>query len=153
MAKANINKLTEALRHLLLTKNLHTQAELEEALQHLGFAANQSKISRALRKLGAIKIKTIHGTMAYQLPKEPSPPSPTDLSDLVTGIEHNEILIVLHTIPGSAALIARLLDHQREQLNIMGTVAGDDTIIIIPKSVKQTEKTVSTIKLFLGLNE
>ena len=53
---------------------------------------------------------------------------------LLIDIEANESMIVLHTSPGSASLVARHLDSMRSSLDILGTIAGDDTIFIAPTS-------------------
>lgn len=145
--KAN---LLNTLRDLLSHEAVNTQEDIKLALARHGIEANQSKISRALYKIGAVKTKNAQGDVIYQLPKEPAPPTSTALANLVIDIVYNEIMIILHTSPGSASLIARALDHQQEQLNILGTVAGDDTIIVIPQSIKQIKKTLAAIKTLIA---
>lgn len=148
MAKQTTD-LVSILRDLLMAKAVRTQSDIQAALEKLGIEINQSKISRSLHKLGAVKTKNAQGQVVYQLPKEPTPPQAANLTNLITNIVHNEILIIVHTSPGSASLIARLLDHNQEKLNILGTVAGDDTIIVIPESSKKTLQTLQAIKEFL----
>ena len=147
------HKLTviDALKSILLSGSAGTQDEIRQALEQEGYQLNQSKISRLLRKLGAIKITNEQNEIVYSLPREPAPPSAKNiLSHLVISIEKNETLIVIRTNPGSASLIGRLLDHHNEELDILGTVAGDDTIFIAPKSVKRIANVLSTVKLFLA---
>ena len=146
-------KLTiiEAFKSILLSSTASTQDEIKQALEQQGFQLNQSKISRLLRKLGAIKITNEQNQIVYSLPREPAPPSAKKiLSHLIISIKKSETLIVIHTNPGSASLIGRLLDHHCEELEILGTVAGDDTIFIAPTSTKKLSNILSAIKLFLA---
>lgn len=147
---ASVNIL-DALKSLLLVETVSTQDEIKQALEELGYNINQSKISRLLRKLGAVKVTNEHKQIVYSLPHEPPPPtSKSILSQLIISIRYNEMLIVIDTNPGSASLIGRLLDHHREELNVLGTVAGDDTVFIAPASVKSIAKTLKLIKTFLS---
>ncbi len=142
--------LIESFRELLSKGSARTQEDLKVSLQQQGFEVNQSKISRLLRKLGAIKTVGSEGQIVYQIPSEPEPPiTGSPIENLVLDIIHNEIMIVIRTSPGSASLIARVLDHNTDKLNTLGTVAGDDTIFIVPKSVKTLEKTFKAIKSLL----
>ena len=143
--------LIDALKTLLQTGEVGTQEEIKYALEQQGHDINQSKISRLLRKLGAIKITNERKQIIYSLPLEPAPPSSKNvLSQLILNITMNETLIVIYTNPGSASLIARLLDHHRQDLKILGTVAGDDTLFIAPESVKLIKQTAAAIKIFLA---
>lgn len=140
----------ELLREILAKKGAGTQEDLRTELERQGFEVNQSTISRNLRKLGAIKIFNPSGVAHYKLPDEEVPPAvESSLSDLVTDIVHNETLIVIHTKPGSASLIARNLDHF-EVGNILGTIAGDDTIFVAIPSGKSLKKIVAELKSFFG---
>lgn len=144
--------LEEALKAILLSDSVGTQEAIIEALEELGYEVNQSRISRLLRKLGAIKTANEHKQIIYTLPAEPAPlASKNILSQLIISIKTNESLIVINTNPGSASLIGRLLDYHREELNILGTVAGDDTVFIAPHSVKQIAKTLEIVRDFLEL--
>jgi transcriptional regulator of arginine metabolism len=143
--------IEEALKAVLMSDSVGTQDEIKHALEELGYEVNQSKISRLLRKLGAVKISNEHREIIYRLPLEPAPPASKNiLSQLIISIKTNETLIIIHTNPGSASLIGRLLDHNREDLSILGTVAGDDTVFIAPKSVKKIAKTLRVIQDFLA---
>lgn len=143
--------IEEALRAILLSDSVGTQDEIKQALEELGYEVNQSRISRLLRKLGAAKGSNEHNQIIYTLPLEPAPTaSKMVLSQLIISIKTNETLIVIHTNPGSASLIGRLLDHHREDLNILGTVAGDDTVFIAPQSVKQIGRTLRVIQELLA---
>jgi len=144
-------RLEDALKSMLLSDTIGTQEELAQALEQQGYDVNQSKISRLLRKLGAVKITNDKKQIVYSLPREPAPPTSKNiLSQLITNITTNETLIVIHTNPGSASMVGRLLDHNREGLKILGTVAGDDTLFIAPESVREINQTLQAIESFLN---
>lgn len=142
----------EALRKLILEKDASTQEELCEALRKKNFDVTQSTVSRDLRRIGAVKVNNAQGEIVYHLPAELlnlqllQPRLSHDLTGLVTGIQSNEFMIVLHTTPGSASLVARHLDNMREQLGTLGTIAGDDTIFIAPSSSKKIPALMKRIK-------
>jgi len=129
------------LQDILRTDIASTQEAICQALENKGHPINQSKISRLLRKIGAVKTKNASGRIVYRLPKEPAPPtSNSQLTTLVIDITYNETCLIVHAAPGSASLIARLIDHHRETLDILGTIAGDDTILVIPQFCKKIAK-------------
>lgn len=125
------------IREILEGERIGSQDELADALRRRGHDVNQSTISRSLRKLGAIKTLDESGQTVYQLPREAPLPAPVQasLADLVLDISSNGSMIVIHTPPGSASLVARHLDHNRPA-SILGTIAGDDTIFVAPSAAK-----------------
>lgn len=142
-----IKDIMSDLRELLTTGTTDTQEEIGNVLAKKGYDVNQSKISRMLRKIGAVKSKNESGQIVYRLPKEPAPPTPSNLlTSLVINVFANEVMAVVTTSPGAASVISRLLDYHSEKIGILGTVAGDDTILIIPKSIKQTKLIVQKVK-------
>ncbi len=145
------NALVSALSEILRRGNASTQQEICRELTALGFAINQSKISRLLHKLAAIKVKNAQGQISYRLPKELAPPTTqAPLTHLILRIVANETLVVIQTSPGSASLIARMLDFQNSESEILATLAGDDTIFVAPKSVKKIEATFTEVKKLLA---
>lgn len=138
----------ESLRRLLQNGEASTQDEIVTQLRRRGFDVTQSTVSRALRKIGAIKVFNEGGETVYRLPDESVAPPPTiqaGLGDLVREITHNRMMIVIHTSPGSASLVARHLDHARPG-GILGTIAGDDTIFVAPASARGIKATVQEIR-------
>lgn len=144
------DQLVHTIKELLQKDFVETQEDIRHALNLKGLAANQAMISRILRKLGAIKMQEGE-RVTYRLPIEFNSIIPQhSLSQLILQIIHNETMIVISTTPGSAQLVARMLD-QRKQLGILGTVAGDDTIFIAPESIKEVKSIYQKItKLLLG---
>ena len=142
--------LFDALRDLLTRRKAHTQEAICIALEKQGFEINQSKVSRSLRKIGAIKVLDAQGQIVYSLPREPGPPSlQIPLRQLIFDVSANESLVVICTSPGSASMIARILDYYLEATEILGTIAGDDTLFVAPKSTKDTQKLTEKIKNLL----
>ena len=140
--------LIVAIQNLLQKKMVRTQDEIREVLHKQGFDINQAMISRILHKLGAIKMNEGE-QIVYRLPTELITITPKDqLKQLVLNIAHNEALIVIQTSPGSAQLVARLLD-QKNVSGILGTLAGDDTIFIAPDKIRHIDTLYQSIREIL----
>ena len=135
------------LRKLLESGKSSTQEELREVLEQKGFDVNQSTISRDLKKLNAIKGTDSKGRTVYRLSENSAETSFVSQSvpDLITNISHNDSMIVIHTSPGSASLVARHLDMNRPA-NILGTIAGDDTIFVAPSKEYSIKQTIAAIR-------
>ncbi len=135
-----------ALRQLLSEGASSTQEELVDELKTRKFNVTQSTISRDLRRLGAIKMIDSSSRTIYRLPDETmvNPVSQSGLKGLLLDIQHNGAVIVIHTSPGSASLLARHLDTVKPH-GIIGTLAGDDTIFVAPASVREIDITMSAI--------
>lgn len=142
--------LLDDLKSILLQGVTATQETICNALEAKGHHINQSKVSRLLRTINAIKSKNDRGEMVYRLPHDIAPPSmTTSLAELVVDIIANEALIIIKTSPGSASLIARIIDDKRCQ--VAGTIAGDDTVFVAPQSIARIDITFSLISTFLGI--
>jgi len=142
----NPKELIEALRNLLSENKSSTQEGICNELEKQGFEVNQSKISRLLRKIGAVKMTNVNGLVVYSLPREPAPPSlGTPLRDLIFDITRNENLILIATSPGCASTIGRILDHHQATLEILGTIAGDDTLVVFPRTIADLPKLLDEI--------
>jgi transcriptional regulator of arginine metabolism len=136
-----------ALRKLLTEDKISTQDELAEELRAQDFIVTQSTISRDLSRLGAIKTRDTGGRIVYRLLQTPPPASSlqhSDFSGLLVNVEENGSIIVIHTTPGSASLVARQLD-QTKPAGLLGTIAGDDTIFVAPCSSKKIAETIRAI--------
>jgi transcriptional regulator of arginine metabolism len=101
-----------------------------------GVAATQATVSRDLEDLGAIKVRVAGGETAYAIPELPaSQRAPEDhlrrvFGDWVVEVAHSANLVVLRTPPGSAHVVGSALDRSGLP-EILGTVAGDDTLIVV----------------------
>jgi transcriptional regulator of arginine metabolism len=109
-----------AIVELVRQRPVHTQQELANALAERGFSATQATVSRDVQELGLIR--TGHG---YRVGAPLSV-----VSELVLSMTQVQFLVVIRTPPGTANLVARTID-EAEMEGIAGTVAGDDTIIVV----------------------
>jgi len=141
-------QLVKAFKALLHEERFGSQSEIVSALHEQGFdSVNQSKVSRMLSKFGAVRTRNAKMEMVYCLPAELGVPTTTSpLRNLVLDIDYNDALIVIHTSPGAAQLIARLLDSLGKAEGILGTIAGDDTIFITPTRNTGINATFKAIK-------
>ncbi|BEN80970.1 TPA: transcriptional regulator ArgR [Serratia marcescens] len=128
--------LIKTFKALLKEEKFSSQGEIVLALQEEGFEnINQSKVSRMLTKFGAVRTRNAKMEMVYCLPAELGVPTTTSpLKNLVLDVDHNDAVVVIHTSPGAAQLIARLLDSLGKSQGILGTIAGDDTIFVTPSN-------------------
>ncbi|QJC36299.1 transcriptional regulator ArgR [Enterobacteriaceae endosymbiont of Donacia cincticornis] len=143
--KANLIK---TFKNLIKQEKFSTQIEIVRALQEEGFHnINQSKVSRMLTKFGAVRIRNTRMEMVYCFPLELNIPNTTSpLKNLVLDIDYNDVLIIIHTSPGAAQLIARLLDSLGKSEGILGTIAGDDTIFVVPTRLFKTINLYNSIQ-------
>ena len=115
---------------------MSSQTQLVELLDESGITATQATVSRDLDDLGAVKVRVPGGHTVYAIPEHPVDRiAPEDhlrrvLSDWVAEVGSSENLVVLRTPPGSAHVVASALDRAGMS-EILGTVAGDDTIVAI----------------------
>ncbi len=121
---------------LLGERPVTSQADLVELLAADGVVATQATVSRDLDELGAVKVRLPGGGTVYALP-EPSRDSrsPEDhlrrvLGDWVVEVAHSANLVVVRTPPGSAHVVASAVDRSGLD-GVLGTVAGDDTVIVV----------------------
>jgi transcriptional regulator of arginine metabolism len=154
--KSESGRLQLALRQLLVEGKAGTHEEICQALETHGFTVNQPRISRLLHKLGAVKVVDHDGKHRYMLPHEHglihelnfSGPKTSALQWIID-IASNNHLIVIHTTPGAASFVAREIDLHQSKLDVLGSIAGDDTIFVAPKEVSQIKQTIEKIKAAL----
>lgn len=147
-AKTETRERLSVLRKLIREGEASTQEELVEALKKKKFDVTQSTVSRDLRRIGALKTTNSEDEVIYVLPEDHQvgPKIDHDLSPLVLDIEANETMIVIHTAPGAAGYVARYIDNVKSSLCVLGTIAGDDTIFVVPETVKKINQVIKNIK-------
>ena len=138
--KSIANKKAELLNvfmDLLNTNQFSTQQELAIALETQGFSnVSQAKISRLLKKTRAIKTFT-SGQSIYQLPNGKKQPQPMEsVESLVLSMTHNNAQIVLNPVKGGAELVSKMIDSMTTSPDILGCIASDTTILIIPSDIR-----------------
>ena len=126
-SSAKQEELVKAFKALLKEEKFSSQGEIVLALQDQGVDnINQSKVSRMLTKFGAVRTRNAKMEMVYCLPAELGVPTTSSpLKNLVLDIDYNDAVVVIHTSPGAAQLIARLLDSLGKAEGILGSIAGD----------------------------
>lgn len=131
------------IKQLVLNHDVSTQDELLELLEEKGVTATQATISRDIKELNLIKSATAEGDVKYTLYQNTQVTMEEKLAStinsVVTGITHVEFMNVVKTLPGNAHVIGALVDDIQYP-EIVGTVAGNDTIMLISKSKEEAEK-------------
>jgi len=140
MAKVNTQSAT-ARRSLVIKlvddELIHSQSDLVRELNRHGYSVTQATASRDLEELGAVRGKDNSGVFRYQFISTPVSNSSKGLSDLILGIESSGNLSVIKTPAGAAQLLAGNLDRAMKSGKLhsaIGTIAGDDTVLVVSKS-------------------
>jgi transcriptional regulator of arginine metabolism len=121
---------------LLEHNSVSTQEQLVELLATEGIEATQATVSRDLEEMGALKVRVAGGDPVYAMPDLPSRQVAPEahlrrvLGDWVVEVASSANLVVLRTPPGSAHVVGSALDRSGFD-GIVGTVAGDDTVLVI----------------------
>ena len=124
------------LAGLLERHAVTSQAQLVELLAAEGVVATQATVSRDLDELGAVKVRVPGGETVYAIPElARNRLAPEDhlrrvLGDWVAEVGHSANIVVLRTPPGSAHVVGSALDRAGLE-EIVGTVAGDDTVLVV----------------------
>jgi transcriptional regulator of arginine metabolism len=140
-----------AIKEILAAREIPNQVALREELKKKGFHVTQATLSRDLRELGVARFpdrKRAH--YAFQPAAEARILQPL-VGAQVVSVSSNESLIVVRTIPGCAGAVGEFLDAQNAG-DIIGTIAGDNTLLIIPRSHKRVRHILKFLKqkLFEG---
>ncbi len=138
---------------IVSTRDVQTQEELLEALQQAGFVCTQATISRDIKELNIVKELTKYGTHRYaSSAKEVSGTFSNRLNTIfkecITGFDYAQNQVVIHTIPGLAGAAASAVDAMHMHF-ILGTIAGDDTVLIIMRDQNAAAAFCSEIKNLL----
>lgn len=130
------NSRQKKILELIEEYDIDTQETLIERLLEHGISATQTTISRDIRELKLVKGMTGKGTYKYIVPAQKrennAPVLNSALTDAVIKIEAAKNIVVVKTFPGMANALAVCVDTL-EHPNIVGSVAGDDTILLVIK--------------------
>ncbi len=142
-------KIAAQLNKLLAEGISGNQNQLVKYLSQRGVKTTQSTVSRALKKINAVKGTDNTGNIIYSLPKnEFRRNDPGVIGSLVYKIIENGHLIVIHTKAGTASAVAKIVDDH-EFKEVLGSVAGDDTIMIVPSEIERTGQIAKKIESYL----
>lgn len=136
---------------LLRARRIGTQEELLDALRAGGIEATQATLSRDLAQLGARRVSRPEGGTVYELPDGAGGAADGlgNLRGLVSEVACNASLVVIRTHPGSAPAIARAIDLA-ELPDVLGTIAGDDTIFVAPAGALRPRRLAARLGELLG---
>jgi transcriptional regulator of arginine metabolism len=141
---------------LLETHAVSSQAQLVDLLAADGVVATQATVSRDLEELGAVKVRVPGGESVYAIPELPRDQlAPQDhlervLGDWVVEVAHSANLVVLRTPPGSAHVVGSALDRAG-LADVIGTVAGDDTVLVVASERSGGAKLARRLSSMAGL--
>jgi transcriptional regulator of arginine metabolism len=149
---ANKRDRQSAILETVNAQPVTSQEELRKLLLRRGWDVTQATLSRDLRELRVARVPTLDGAQ-YSVtdPAEEfiRPALDTLLPQLFLRIDGVSEMAVLRTVPGAAQPVASALDGEHWP-DVLGTVGGDDTIIIICRSVQARERTMRRLKTLAG---
>jgi transcriptional regulator of arginine metabolism len=141
--------ILEIVRHQAVS----SQFEIVDALAERGVTSNQATVSRDLKDLGLVRAPDRDGRARYVAPAGNAGRTWEDVSDLlsdhVSDVDWNPLLVVLKTDSGAAHMVGVAVDSLREP-DIVGTVAGDDTLLVVPRSEAARERLVARFHKVAG---
>jgi len=143
------------IARLLEDHAVSSQSHLVELLAADGVVATQATVSRDLEELGAIKVRMPGGNTVYAVPEFESRMESEDhlkrvFGDWVVQVSHSANLVVVRTPPGSAHVVASAIDRAGLS-DIVGTVAGDDTILVVAAQQVGGAKVAEQLSALAGL--
>jgi transcriptional regulator of arginine metabolism len=140
---------------LVARRPIRTQAELVAGLRGSGISVTQATISRDIKRLGLVRIPGPGGVYRYQAPPAGRPPAAEvearlrrTMDEFVTGIDSGSGLVVVKTTTGSANAVAEAID-EAEWPEVVGTVAGDNTILVVPRGPRARTRLLARLQKIL----
>ena len=138
---------------IIAKKDIDTQEELADELRKSGFDVTQATVSRDIKNLKLLKVQYRAGKYRYEAPKEED----TSLNDklkavlrnLSLSVENIDKMVIVKTVSGGAAAVAEAIDGFPNN-EMAGTIAGDNTIFIMVRSLEAAEDLVCHIKEFIS---
>ena len=137
------NQRQNLIMQIVKDENIGTQEELREALKRHGLKVTQATVSRDIKELSLVKTIGSDGNYKYSLPALKK-----DISDAVVSVDHalNTVVVKCHT--GMAQAVCAKLDKLGLD-NIVGTLAGDDTIFILMRTEKDASHMAEELRSFI----
>lgn len=150
------NQRQHRMGRILENNSVTSQAQLVELLSADGIVATQATVSRDLEELGAIKVRVSGGESVYAVPELPKDQAaPEDhlrrvMSDWVVEVTFSSVIVLLRTPPGCAHVVASALDRSQMK-EILGTVGGDDTVLVVAHEDLGGESVANMLRTMAGL--
>jgi transcriptional regulator of arginine metabolism len=138
-----------AVLDVIRTRRVTSQDQLRQLLGKAGFAVTQATVSRDIRELRLVKVPGAEGIGHYTLPEEweSTPPLQSLLPSLYVSAAGTGNLLVVRTMTGGAQAVALAIDWE-DWPEVLGTIAGDDTILVIcrgPDQVPEAQRRIEDI--------
>ena len=135
---------------IISTTNVETQEQLLQELQAAGFTSTQATISRDIKELRIVKELTSFGIYRYTTSSRDVPGTFSDrlntiFRECVTSYDYAQNLVVIHTLPGLASAAASAVDAMGMSV-VFGTLAGDDTVVVIMRDTNAAAAFCGEIK-------
>jgi transcriptional regulator of arginine metabolism len=139
---------------IVSTRDVETQEQLLQELQDAGFYCTQATVSRDIRELRIVKELTGSGTYRYATSTKEvggtfSGRLNTIFRECVTGFDYAQNIVVIHTLPGLASAAGSAVDAM-EMSFVLGTLAGDDTVMIVMRDTNAAAAFCGEIKKLLS---
>ena len=138
----------EAIRQIIQKETIGNQEELLNRLNEKGFSTTQATLSRDIKQLNIVKISDNEGNYVYRLPDYTAFMQPQGEQVNHPKVEFSGNLAVVKTRPGYAMGIASDIDTHAPR-EILATIAGDDTILIIPRERISRSEIIKALEPFI----
>jgi len=130
------NKRHNLIKEIIRNKGIGSQKDLVDNLAKNGLSVTQATVSRDIKELRLVKSKNLSGDLVYAYQKnnnlDPNERLDRTLGEFGRSVDRSDSLVVVKTTPGAAQTVAKCIDEVNPS-EIIGTVAGDDTILIIAR--------------------
>ncbi len=150
------NERQKLILQILQLKNIDTQQKLVQELRAHGNLATQATVSRDIKELQLIKVAVEGGGYRYAEPEKREGTVSSRmiriLSDSMVSVNYAGNLVVVKTLSGSANIAGEVIDSM-EWPEIIGTIAGDNTIMIVVRDEGRAAEIAARIRLYAGSNE
>lgn len=133
----------EAIRRIVRSERVRTQRALVDRLREQGFVCTQATVSRDITEMGLKKLPEGVYVLAEDLHLQRM------ISDLVSGVQRSNNLVLVKAAAGTAPGVAAALDAANLE-DILGSIAGDDTILVITTTEESGARLVDTVNKFRG---
>lgn len=144
------NRRQRRILEIIDKEDIATQKGMADRLQEEGFSITQATVSRDIKELHLSKIPTDRGTYRYSRPQGAVQSGRRQLvfREFLTGYDHSQNMVVLKSAPGNANTIASVLDEDPWP-EVIGTIAGDDTVLLIIKPMSAVPAVIKRIQEIL----
>ena len=137
------------IKEIIENNVIETQEDLAEALAKQSIRVTQATVSRDIKELMLIKVPAGEGRYRYAFPVENNtaflqPRMERIFQDSVVGMDYSANIVVIKTLPGTAQAVAAAIDNTKWP-DIIGTVAGDDNILVVVKPIDAVSRVMAKL--------